>query len=278
MGKIVGGFMVPHDPIMFQAPEAPAPEVRQRMWAAFDSCAERLAKLDATAVVIVGADHYFNFGTECLPQYLIATGDVDGPMDVMPGLKRQQIPDHQALATHIAAHGHEHGFDWAVARAFTVDHAVAIPDRLIVDPVRKLGQTIGTIPVYIASGVDPYISMKRAIALGGAIRAAVEAAPENERVVVIGSGGISHWVGLPEMGRVNEAFDHEIMTYACEGNLAAMASLTDDYILTHGGNGGMEIRQWAVVMGALPGAKGEIIDYEAVPEWVTGLGFVQILN
>ncbi len=152
MGKIVGGFMVPHDPIMFQAPEAPAPEVRQRMWAAFDICAERLAKLDATAVVIVGADHYFNFGTECLPQYLIATGDVDGPMDVMPGLKRQQIPDHQSLATHIAAHGHEHGFDWAVARAFTVDHAVAIPDRLIVDPVRKLGQTIGTIPVYIASG------------------------------------------------------------------------------------------------------------------------------
>ena len=278
MGKIVGGFMVPHDPIMFQAPEAPKPSVRQRMWAAFDSCAERLAKLEATAVVIVGADHYFNFGTECLPQYLIATGDVDGPMDVMPGLKRQVIPDHQSLASHIAAHGHEHGFDWAVARAFTVDHAVAIPDRLIVDPVRKLGQSIGTIPVYIASGVDPYLSMKRAIALGGAIRSAVEAGPDKERVVVIGSGGISHWVGLPEMGRVNEVFDRQIMAYACNGDLDAMAALTDDYILTHGGNGGMEIRQWAVAMGAMPGAKGQIIDYEPVPEWVTGLGFVQVFN
>ena len=136
MGKIVGAFMVPHDPIMFHAPEAPEESIRRRMWGAFDRCAERLATLKATAVVVVGADHYFNFGTECLPQYLIATGDVDGPMDVLPGLKRQPIPDHQTLATHIAAHGHASGFDWAVARAFTVDHAVAIPDRLIVDPVR----------------------------------------------------------------------------------------------------------------------------------------------
>ncbi len=55
-----------------------------------------------------------------------------------------------------------------------------------------------------------------------------------------------------------------------------MAALSDDYILEHGGNGGMEIRQWACVMGALPGARGELIEYAPVPEWVTGLGFVQL--
>ena len=36
------------------------------------------------------------------------------------------------------------------------------------------------------------------------------------------------------------------------------------------------IRQWAVAMGAMPGARGEVIDYAPVPEWVTGLGFVQL--
>ena len=153
---------------------------------------------------------------------------------------------------------------------------MAIPDRLIVDPVRARGQSIGTIPVYIAAGVDPFIRMKRAIELGGAIKAAVEAMPDDERVVVIGSGGISHWVGTPEMGKVNEAFDREIMDYACTGNLAAIQGLSDDYILDNGGNGGMEIRQWAVAMGAMPGARGEIIDYAPVREWVTGLGFVQL--
>lgn len=276
MGKIVGGFLVPHDPVMFVVPQAPAEDIRQRMWGAFEECAARLARLEASSVVIIGADHYFNFGTGCLPQYLIGTGDVDGPLDVLPGLKRQPIPANEALAGFIAEHGHASGFDWAVARAFTVDHAVAIPDRLIVDPVRRQGQSIGTIPVYLAAGVDPYIRMQRAIELGGAIRAAVEAAPADERVVVIGSGGISHWVGTAEMGRVNEDFDREIMGYACRGELSAMAALSDDYILEHGGNGAMEIRQWACAMGAMPGARGELIDYAAVREWVTGLGFVQL--
>lgn len=276
MGKIVGGFLVPHDPVMFVAPEAPQESVAQRMWGAFATCAQRLAQLNATSVVIIGADHYMLFGTGCLPQYLIGTGDIDGPIDALPGLRRGVIPDSQKLASFIAEHGKDNGFDWAVGRAFTVDHAVAIPNQLIVEPVRAQGQRMGTIPVYLASGVDPFIKMQRAIALGGAIKAAIEASPDDERVVVIGSGGISHWVGVPEMGKVNEAFDREIMDYAVRGDLAGIGALSDEYILANGGNGGMEIRQWACAMGAMPGAKGEIIDYAAVPEWVTGLGFVQL--
>lgn len=276
MGKIVGGFLVPHDPVMFVAPEAPPKEVAHRMWGAFEECSKRLAALEPTSVVIIGADHYILFNTACLPQYVIGTGDIDGPIDALPGLRRGHIPSSQALASRIAAHGHENGFDWAVARAFTVDHAVGIPNQLIVEPARAAGQSIGTVPVYLAAGVDPYIPMKRAAAVGGAIRAAVEAADDGERVVVIGSGGISHWVGTADMGRVNEAFDREILDYAVRGDLAALTSLSDDYILENGGNGGMEIRQWACAMGALPGAKGELIDYAPVPEWVTGLGFVQL--
>jgi len=95
-------------------------------------------------------------------------------------------------------------------------------------------------------------------------------------VVVIGSGGISHWVGTAEMGRVNEVFDREILDYAVRGDIAALSALSDEYILANGGNGGMEIRNWACAMGALEGARGEVLAYEAVPEWVTGLGFVQL--
>lgn len=276
MGKIVGGFLVPHDPVMFVAPDAPPRVVAQRMWDAFAECSRRLEKLDATSVVIVGADHYILFNTGCLPQYVIGTGEVDGPIDALPGLRRGHIPDSQALASRIASHGLENGFDWAVARAFTVDHAVGIPNQLIVEPVRASGKSIGTVPVYLAAGVDPYITLRRAVQLGGAIKAAVEATDDGERVAVIGSGGISHWVGTAEMGRVNEAFDREILDYAVRGDIAGLSALSDSYILENGGNGGMEIRQWACAMGALPGAQGEVIDYAPVPEWVTGLGFVQL--
>jgi len=277
VGTMVGGFLVPHDPVMFVAPEAADPAVARRIWDAYATCAARLRELAPTAVIIVGADHYLNFGPGCLPQYLIGTGDVEGPLDVLPGLKRQVIPDRQDLAVAIAAHGHAHGFDWAVARAFSVDHAVAIPDRLIVQPARAAGQSIGTIPVYVAAGVDPYISLRRCLDLGAALRAAVGALPESERVVIIGSGGLSHWVGTPEMGRVNETFDRMIMQFACSADHTGLAALGDDYILAEGGNGGMEVRQWAVAMGAMAGATGRVIEYASVTEWITGLGFVELI-
>lgn len=276
MGKIVGGFLVPHDPVMFVAPEAPREDVRARMWGAFDLCAQRMAELAPTTVIVIGADHYMLFGTSCLPSYLIGTGDVDGPLDALPGLRRGVIPNSEALATHIANHGHATGFDWATARALTVDHAIAIPDQLIVQPLREAGKSVGTIPVYLAAGVDPYIRMPRAVAVGRHIQEAVQAFDADERVVVIGSGGISHWVGTADMGRVNESFDREILDYAVRNDVQGISALSDAYILEHGGNGGMEIRNWACAMGAVGRASGEVLAYEAVPEWVTGLGFVQL--
>lgn len=276
MGTIVGAFLVPHDPVMYVAPEAPSQAQRDAVHAAFRSCSERLAALKPTTVIIIGCDHYMLFGPQCLPSYLIATGDVDGPIDQLPGLKRSVLNNNEPLAGHIAAHGKAHGFDWAVARAFTVDHAVAIPQQLIVEPLRKAGSDIKTIPVYLACTVDPYITFRRAAELGEQIRAAVAAFPADERVVVIGSGGISHWVGSAQMGRVNESFDREVLDYVLNDNLDGLCALSDSYIVEHGGEGGMEIRNFACAMGAVPGARGELIAYEPVPEWVTGLGFVQL--
>lgn len=276
MGKMVGGFLVPHDPVIFAAPEAPPKETRDYIHAAFAECAKRLQALAPTSVIIVGADHYILFGTSCLPSYVIGTGDVDGPIDALPGVKRGIIPNNEALATHIAEHGFDTGYDWAVARALTVDHAVGIPNQLIVQPLREQGLDVKTVPVYLACGVDPYIRMKRAVKLGRQIRAAVESFAADERVVIIGSGGISHWVGTAEMGRVNETFDREVLDLAERNDTDGISALTDDYILAHGGNGGMEIRNWACAMGALEGMRGDTIAYAPVPEWVTGLGFVHL--
>ncbi|MET0267214.1 MAG: hypothetical protein ABW202_16565 [Duganella sp.] len=276
MGTIVGAFLVPHDPVMYVAPEAPPPAKRDAVHAAFRLCSERLAALDPTTVIIIGCDHYMLFGPQCLPSYLIATGDVDGPIDQLPGLRRGTLDNNQALAEHIAMHGREHGFDWTVARAFTFDHAIGIPQQLLVEPLLKAGRAVKTIPIYLACAVDPYITLRRAAQLGAQIRDAVAAFGADERVVVIGSGGISHWVGSAQMGRVNEVFDLEVLGHALHGRLDALCALSDAYILEHGGEGGMEIRNFACAMGAAPGARGELLGYEAVPEWVTGLGFVQL--
>lgn len=278
MGKIVGGFWMPHDPVMFVAPEAPPQAQRDRVWGLYEACARRLAELEATAVIIVGCDHYILFGTHCLPRYLIGTGDVDGPIDRLPGLNREVVGNHEALAGHIVAHGEGQGIDWSVARSFTVDHSFSIPHQLVVRPAERLmGRRLPSIPVYLACGVDPFIRLERAADLGRQIRAAVEAFDADERVAIIGSGGISHWVGTAESGRVNEDFDREVLAIGERGDLAALCGYRDEEILERGGNGAMEIRNFACAMAAVPNARGEIIGYEAVPAWVTGLGFLQLI-
>lgn len=278
MGKIVGGFWMPHDPVMFVAPEAPSEEVRGRVWGAYERCAQRLAELEPTSVIIVGCDHYILFGTHCLPRYVIGTGDVDGPIEGLPGLSKGVVLNQQALAGHIVEQGEREGIDWTVSRSFTIDHSFSIPHQLVVRPAEKvLGRELPSIPVYLACGVDPYISLPRAAQLGRQIRAAVESFDAGERVVIIGSGGISHWVGTAEMGQVSEDFDREILAHGVEGHLAELIAYSNEEILSRAGNGAMEIRNFACAMAAVPGARGEIIAYEPVPEWVTGLGFLQLI-
>lgn len=277
MGKIVGGFWMPHDPVMFVAPDAPPEAQREVVWGAYTQCAERLAALRPTSVIIVGCDHYILFGTHCLPRYVIGTGDVEGPIDRLPGLVREPVPNNERLAGHIVEHGQAEGIDWTVARSFTVDHSFSIPHQLVVKPAQQLlGCELPTIPVYLACGVDPYITLPRAADLGRQIRAAVESFDENERVVIIGSGGISHWVGTVEMGRVAEEFDQEILRHGINGDLQSLCAYTDEEILRRAGNGAMEIRNFVCAMAALERPQGEVIAYEAVPVWVTGLGFVQL--
>ena len=95
-------------------------------------------------------------------------------------------------------------------------------------------------------------------------------------MVSIGSGGISHWVGTAEMGKVAEDFDREILELGVKGDLAGLCAYSDEDILRRAGNGAMEIRNFACAMAALEQPVGEVIAYEAVPAWVTGLGFVQL--
>lgn len=277
MAKVVGGFWVPHDPVMFVAPNAPDQKIADRMWQAYKECGRRMAELDATAAIIVGNDHYILFGTNCLPRYLIGTGDVDGPIENLKGLERGVVSNHEELASHIVQQGDLENFDWSVARSFTVDHAFSIPHQYVVEVAEKaLDRKIPTIPVYIASGVDPYISLQRSQELGEHIKRAIDSFPEDERVVIIGSGGISHWVGTVEMGDVAEDFDREILALGVQGDLAGLTAYSNEEILTRGGNGAMEIRNFICAMAAVPNATGEVIDYAPVPEWVTGLGFLQI--
>jgi protocatechuate 4,5-dioxygenase, beta chain len=270
MAKIVGGFVVPHDPLIFVNPQR---ENRDDIFAAFEEVKRRITVLAADCVIVIGADHYILFGPNCLPQFIIGIGEAHGPIDALPGVANGPIKTNSGLAGHIARFGHYDGFDWAVSKSMAVDHAVGVPVRMCLP-----GESaIEVVPVYLASGVEPFVPKQRAFNLGRSIAAAVASYSGNERVVVIGSGGISHWVGTAEMGRINSDFDHMVLGAIERGDHGALIALDDEVILAEAGNGAFEIRQFLCAMGAVGAQSGKTIAYLPWKGGVTGLGFAELI-
>lgn len=271
MGKIVGGFLMPHEPgVLRIAP--PWSEAQQQVMGAYTTIAERIAQLQADTVIVIGSDHYVLFGPQCLPACLIGTGDVSGPYERFEGMEQGPMRTNAPLAQHIADFGRHNGVDWAVAKHITVDHSIGIPARLCALP----NEGVSVIPVYLASAVEPLIPKRRAHQVGAAIRSAVEAWSGDARVVVIGSGGISHWVGLPQMGQVNPTFDRQVMDAVAANDAEALIALDDAQILRDAGNGALEIRNFLCAMGALGQGQHRVLHYANGAEWVTGLGFMEL--
>ena len=101
----------------------------------------------------------------------------------------------------------------------------------------------------------------------------MDAWPVPQRVALIGTGGLSHWVGMPGMGRINADFDRWFLDRLSTGRADDVLSLTDAK-LEEAGNGAHEIRSWLTVAGAVGGKPARVLVYEPVSAWVTGMGVV----
>ncbi len=272
MSEIVGGFLMPHDPLISAEPDAPPAEQRKAVKDAFATIASRLKELDVDTVIVVGDDHYTVFGPQCIPRYLIGIGDVEGPAEQWLGISRRPIENNEPLANHIMQVGFDNGIDWAVSKTLLMDHSTIIPIHYTLGE----GSKIKSIPVYINSGVMPLISSRRAAEVGQLIRKAVDSWSGDERVAILGTGGISHWVGMADMGKVNVEWDKKVLSFAEAGDIEGLIAMEDMDVFHESGNGALEIKNWIVAMAAVPEMKADIIAYEPIPEWVCGCGFAEL--
>lgn len=273
MAKLVAGYCVPHDPLITSVPDAPPPEKTERVMRAFAEVRSRISALKADTIIVIGDDHCAMFHPNCQPRILIGVGDVEGPLEPESWLRipRRRIPNHVPLAEHLMNFGFRNGFDWAVSKTLTLDHSTMVPLHLSVS-----NEQFRTIPIYISSGTTPIIDGQRCRQLGEMLGRAIAEWPGDERVVILGTGGISHWVGMANAGKVNVEFDRKILELVADGNVDALVDFTDQEVIDEAGNGALEIRNWIVAIAALPRGKAEVIAYEPVEEWITGLGFAEL--
>jgi aromatic ring-opening dioxygenase catalytic subunit (LigB family) len=268
-GNVVGAFMTSHSPGITGWPERAEPAKREAIEEAFAEAARRLAALRPDALVVVSVEHFTNFNLGNLPAFAIATdtrylGPVTPEMANFVKVAQHHHPGHAGLAEHLYEFALDAEFDPSLVQGgMEFDENFSVPLKHL-DPAADYP----LVPVIVNGVNPPWPTPKRCYDFGRMIRAAVEAQDEVERVVVLGTGGLSHWVGLPDAGNVNEEFDRDFLARLASGDPGRMTDYTRQEI-DAAGNGAHEIRTWLVAAGAA-GGPIETLAYEPIPEWLTG--------
>ncbi|HZR51780.1 MAG TPA: hypothetical protein VFB06_19985 [Streptosporangiaceae bacterium] len=274
MATLSGVFATAHSPGLTGFPERADPAKRDAVMAGFGEAAKRIADIGPDAVVAVSVEHFTNFFLANLPVFAVITSDrhlgpVTAQMSEFLRIPQRHYPGAPELAGHVYRYALAHEFDPALADGgFDFDENFCVPLELL---------DTGDIPVVpvVVNGVNPpYPTPKRCYDFGRMLRGAIEAATSVRSVVVLATGGLSHWVGMPEAGQINEDFDRDFLIRLESGNADRLTDY-DDAVLDAAGNGAHEIRGWLVAAGAAgPGTPFETLAYEPVPEWLTGTAVV----
>lgn len=267
MGRIVGGFGMSH--VLFP-PNGVEPQA-ERVIAGMLDIRRRIAALEPDVIVLAGSDHLNNFSLAA--QITLAVGVADSFTTMGDGTPTTTFPGHRAFAEAFARFAEPNGFDLVQMEEVKPDHGMSLP-KLIVDPT----DTVPVVPVYINTLMPVPPSPRRCYRLGAVLKDMVERErPADERVVVVGTGGLSHWLCLPEQGRIAVDFDEDFIARMVAGRSAELAEMDNAHILRESGNGGLEVAAWLFMAGALPEARGEKIFYEPIPQWISGMGGVALM-
>jgi len=124
------------------------------------------------------------------------------------------------------------------------------------------------VPLHVNVYLPPQPTPRRCHAWGQALGAILGARPE--RVVLMASGGMSHYPGTDRYASPDFDWDRRILDTLRDGRGAELAALTGEE-LDKAGN--VELRTWITVLGAVGAAKAEVYCYE--PSWHHGNAVVE---
>lgn len=273
MGAIVAGLMTTHSPMITAKPVIETPEQRTRFLAGLEKMRRRLEAARPDVLVVFVNDHLQNFFYDTMPAFCVGVAEAyaapsKGGSEFLK-IPPRTIPGAKAWARALLEAGFQAGFDFAYAHELEFWDDASVPLNFLMPEAK-----FPIVPVLTNCVAPPLPRPRRSWEVGAFVRAFVESRPAGERVALLGTGGISHWIGVPENGRINPEWDQKVLGWIAEGHGEAVADMTYDEIERDGGNGGQEIRNWIAVLGALPGHKGEVMTYEPVREWLTGSGAV----
>lgn len=227
--------------------------------------------------VVIFNDHGNSFFLDKVPTFAIGCAERYDPID--EGWGPRAIPSfdgHAELGWHLVDRMVENRFDPMIVQEIEVDHGLQVPMELFFGKPQG-AWPVKVVPIFVNVIQFPIPLPSRCYELGQVLRRAIESFPGDERVVVIGTGGLSHQLQGARAGFTNPEADREFLRdiAANPGRLAALSR--EDYVRLFGSEGA-ELMMWLVMRGAMDPEVVVKHSHYYVPASMTGAGMLVLEN
>jgi protocatechuate 4,5-dioxygenase, beta chain len=262
MATIVGGIGTTHVPSIGKA----IAEKKQNdpywkpFFKGFDYVHYWLARTKPDVAVVFYNDHGLNFFLDKLPTFAIGASGEYRSEDEGWGIPvSRPVPGDADLSWHLINALVAAEFDVTTCQEMLIDHAVTIPMALMWPSAASSDRPwpLKIVPVEINTVQHPLPSMARCLKLGRAIGRALASYPRDLRVVIVGTGGLSHQLDGARAGFVNKEFDA-----LCLDKIVAEPDALTRYsiheLVELSGSQGVEFLNWMAMRGAMTGRVSEL--------------------
>lgn len=278
MARVVAGVACSHVPAVGAAIDKG--QTAEPYWAPYfakvEPVREWMAAVEPDVCIVVYNDHASAFSLEVIPTFALGLAAEFPPADEGYGPRPVPVVEgHPELAWHLAESLILDEFDLTLVNEMEVDHGLTVPLSVLfgqppVWPCRVIPLCVNVIQYPPPTG-------NRCYRLGQAIRRAVDTYGGGERVVVCGTGGMSHQLQAERAGLINVPFDHAFMDRLVTDPEAAARIPHLEY-LREAGSEGIELVMWLVMRGALDPNVREVYRATHVPTSNTHNGLLILEN
>jgi protocatechuate 4,5-dioxygenase beta chain len=278
VAKIIAGISSSHVPAIGAAIDNKQTEEPywKRVFSGFEKSKQWMAQAKPDVIIAIYNDHASAFSVEMIPTFALGCAAEFPPAD--EGWGPRPVPvvqGHPELASHIATSCILDGFDLTIVNKMEVDHGLTVPLNLVFGSPKEWPCPVIPLAVNVVQYPPP--TGQRCYDLGKAIRRAVDSYPDDLRVIVFGTGGMSHQISGPRAGLINEKFDTAFLDNLTK-NPKALAKMPHIEYMREAGAEGIEMVMWLVMRGALDDKVKEVYRFYTVPASNTAVGHIILEN
>lgn len=278
MARIIGGLTSSHIPAVGAA--YAKKQFEDPYWKPFfegyPPVHKWLAEQKPDVAVVFYNDHGLNFFLDKMPTFAIGAAFEYENQDEGWGIPALgKFRGYPELSWRIIDGVVADGFDVCSCQEMAVDHGFSVPVQLFWGD--QIKNPIKTIPICVNTVQHPVPTPMRCYRFGQAIGRAISAFPGNEKVVILGTGGMSHQLDGKRAGFINKKFDLMCMEKIVD-DPEELAKISTADLIQEAGAQGLEFILWLAMRGCLNGKVKRLHQNYHIPISNTAAGTLLLEN